>query len=197
MKHKDVFGSAEVAGLLGMHRNGVLAAIAGGRLVARPVREGARGPGRQTGREPKRYTIHRDDLVRFLLRRGDSLASVRRLFPSPDAVALVRTPGALEADLGPLMPTIACNSLFDLGRLVEARMIWGAVFNLPELGTIETAAAMRDFHGQADRPDLIALLADEGVRCLPSPIPFDSLLGAGTSAKAVARAVVRLRQKRR
>lgn len=191
MKPKDVYGSAEVAELLGMHRNGVHRAIVTGRLLARPVREGARG------RSLKRYTIHRDDLVRFLLGRGDSIASVRRRFPSPESLALVRTPAAVQAALGTLMPTIQCDSLFDLGRLVEAGLIWGAVLNLPELGTIETARAMRGLHGQPDRPELIALLADEGVRSLPPPIPFDSLLGAATGAKALARAVVRLRQKRR
>lgn len=187
----DVFSSAEAAELLGLHPNSVKKAIASGRLVARPVREGARG------RNSKRFTISRDELVLFLLRRGESAAAVRRRFPSAENVALVRTPAAVQAALARLMPTIQCESLFELGRLVEAGAIWGAVLNLPELGTAETARAMREFYGQIDRPELIALLADEGVRSLPTPIPFDSLLGAATTPGAVARAVVRLRQKRR
>jgi hypothetical protein len=109
-------------------------------------------------------------------------------------VALVRTPAAVQAAVARLMPTIQCAGLFDLGRLVEAGKVWAAVLDLVALGTADTARELQAFHGQAGRSvELIALLPDDGVGSLPSPVPFDVPIGATTTAAAVAGVVARLR----
>lgn len=182
----DVYGTNDVAALLGVHRNTVLYAIEAGRLKARPV---PRRPGRPGW---LRFEITRDDLVRFLLGRGDDTAAVRRLFVSAEAVALVRTRPAVQAALGRVLPTLQCDGLLDLGRLVEARKIRAAVLDLGELGTAATARELRNLYHQADRPELIALVPDDGVGSLPSPVPFDVLIGGGTRPAAIAGTVARV-----
>lgn len=187
MGKAEVYGAGDVAELLGIHRNTVLAAIGDGRLKARPV---PRRSGRPAARF--RFEIRRDDLVLFLLSRGDDPAAVRRLFASAEAVALVRTPAAVQAALGRVLPTLQCDSLFDLGRLVEGRKVRAVVLNLPELGTAHTARELRSLYAQIDRPELIALLPDDGVGSLLSPVPFDVLIGEGTAPAAIAGTVSRV-----
>ena len=185
MRRPDVYGVVAVAALLGVHRNTVLSAITGGRLRGRKAR---------WGKERNRFEVRRDDLVRFLLARGDEPAAVRRLFASAEAVALVRTPAAVQAAVARLMPTIQCAGLFDLGRLVAEGKVWAAVLNLAELGTAATARELQAFHAQPGRVvELIALVPDDGVKSLPSPVPFDVPIGEATSPAAVASTVLRLR----
>lgn len=187
----DVYGTSDVAELLGVHRNTVLYAIEGGRLKARPV---PRRPGRT---DRTRFEIRRDDLVRYLLGAGHDTAAVRRLFASAEAVALVRTPAAVQAALCRVLPTLQCDGLLDLGRLVEAKKIRAAVLDLGELGTAATARELRSLYRQVDRPELIALVPDDGVASLQSPIPFDVLIGDGTGPAAIAGTVVRVLSPRR
>lgn len=186
MAKGDVYGTSAAAAILGVHRNSVWNAIRAGKLRARSLP-------RSAGSSSSRFEIRRDELARYMLGLGEPPAVVRRLFSSAEAVALVRTPAAVQAALGRLMPTIQCDSLFDLGRLVEGRKIWAAVLDLRELGTAHTARELRGFYPQLDRPELIALVPDDGVASLPSPVPFDVPIGAGTSPAAIAGAVVRLR----
>lgn len=188
MRQTDVYGTGAVAAMLGWHRNSVLGAIKGGRLAARPVTN-TRG-----GVADRRYEIRRPDLVRFLLARGVDPAAVRRLFASAEAVALVRTPACVQAAVARLVPTIQCDTLFDLGRLVEGGKVWAAVLDLVELGTAHTARELQAFHAQAGRAvELIALVPDDGVGSLPSPVPFDVPIGATTTPAAIAGVVLRLR----
>jgi len=187
MRQTNLYGTTAAAAILGLHRNTLAHAIRQGKLKAEAVVYRSRGP------VGDRYQIRRDDLMRYLLGRGAEPAAVRRLFNSAEVVALVKTPAAVQQAVARLMPTIQCGSLFELGRLAEGRKIWAAVLDLPELGTAQTAEALREYHAQADRPELIALVGDDGVRSLPSPVPFDVLIGATTAPPAIAAAVLRLR----
>ena len=162
----------------------VLTAIGDGRLKARPV-------ARRSAR--KHFEVRRADLVRFMLARGDDPAAVRRLFASAESVALVRTPADVQAAVGRVLPTVQCDGLFDVGRLVEGGMVWAVVLNLPELGAAHTARELRRFYELPVRPELVALVGDDGVRSLPSPIPFDVPIGAGTTPAAIAGTLLRLR----
>jgi hypothetical protein len=179
MRRPDVYGTGEAAALLGMHRNSIHYLIRQGVLRAKPV--------------DGRHTITRAALVSFLLGRGCELSTVRRLFHSAESVALVRTPAAVQAAVGKVLPTVQCDGLFDLGRLIEGGKVWAAVLDLDELGTAHTARELRRFHEQPVRPELVALVGEEGVRSLPSPIPFDVPIGAGTTPGAIAGTLLRLR----
>lgn len=149
-----------------------------------------RAPGKR-GTKPRQYQVHRTELVRWLVAGGFPLEQLR-LALNPDGVLFtVRVDPELTKLLVPAR-VIALPTMFHLGLELRTRSCWGAVIDLPAVGTAEAVQALTGFARLPDRPELVGLYGDDGY--VPgAEKAFDVLLPKVSPPQTLARAILRLR----
>lgn len=185
MARPETFSPSQVAAMLGVGKDLVLARIRAGQLQASPLARGTKGG--------VTYRVTRSHLTQFLVANNFPLDRLRRVLNPDGAVLLCGTMPSLQHELSHAFRTRHIDSLFELGRALETVPAWAAVVNLQQTGATLAAEAFRTYFREADRPDLVALVGDDGLPVRCSPIPFDLVLPAAAPPAVLARSIATLR----
>ncbi len=151
---------AQVAKIIGCHPGTIRERIRTGALKATrsPVRTG-------------RYFVHRESLIRWLLRSGWEGYEIRKACPMPGPLMTVGIRRELIAAVSQ-EPRRDYPGMFAAGLNVHIDPPWGIVFDLPNIGSRRVCEEIETYSSQVDRPLLIGLHGDDFVG---SPV-FDFLI---------------------
>lgn len=141
----------------------------------------------------KRYEISREDLVSWMVHGGIDTGQIRLILRGQGALFLVAPSDGLRREFP--QPNVLClPSLFHLGRKLPLVQAWGAVVDLPAVGTESAVRALREYAGEADRPVLIGLYGEDGgVWTTAACDVFDAMIPRATEPGVLARKVRLLR----
>lgn len=154
---------SQVAKLVGCHPGTIRGRIRDGTLKAHrsPVRA-------------NRYRIHRESLVRWLVGAGWEAHRIREVMPQPGPLFVVSSrPRVLMAVHSE--PRRVFHSMFEAALAMRGDRPWGLLVDVVEVGMGDTCSSVSRYYREIDRPLLIAIHSDDGVRegCFDFGIPDD------------------------